>query len=250
MGDAFFHYMEIVFILLPFLALALGVISSIYFLVWWWRHRHERHARAYIHWSLSLFLFYWFQVPAILIGLGRAIIVTDFNLFFALTFPITFLALMFIYLGVVRMSGFKISKSKKTVLAIWFVAATAFFAYQFIWHKGIIQTYILPLGGNIVFYIPMRILIVLTVFRLFFQKDIKKTLLFFGSLGIIGESVLGLARNVFIIVNVLKYPPQAWYTVIAGSKFFFVTQTMSILFLVFGFYFLHRAYHKVRYSTK
>ncbi len=241
--------MKIILTLLPALALFFGVISSVYFLVLWWRHCSERHARAYLYWALALLFFYWFQVPAILVSLGKTVTVTDFNLFFALTFPITFLALMLVYLGVVRMFGFEISKSKKIILGIWFVTAIIFFAYQFILQQGIIQTYALPLGGNIAFYIPIRIVIILSILKLFYETNLKKALLIPGALGVIAESVLGLARNVFIIINVLKYQPQEWYLVIASSKFFFITQTMSILLLVFGFYFLQQAYHRARHTV-
>jgi len=60
------------------------------------------------------------------------------------------------------------------------------------------------------------------------------------------ESALGLLRNFFVIKNTLIYPPQLWYFVIGSSRFFFITQTISIVLLVIGFYFLHLYYHRLR----
>ena len=85
-------------------ALVLGIIVSIYFVIWWWQHRDGRHALSLLYWAIALFLFYWFQVPAILAGFGRVVTVTDFNLFFTLTFPITFVALILVYVGILSIS--------------------------------------------------------------------------------------------------------------------------------------------------
>ncbi|MBI1956850.1 MAG: hypothetical protein HYS44_00095 [Candidatus Niyogibacteria bacterium] len=233
--------MGVVKIILPALALTLGVLTSVYFVVQWWRQRDGRRERALLLWALALFLMYWFQVPAILSGLGKTITVTDFNLFFALTFPITFLALIFIYIGILQISGIRLGKKQMLALSAWFLAAILFFAYQFIVNKGVIQTYLLPLMGNL-FYIFIRALIVFTVIRLLIRPEMQTRVGILGAAAIVTESILGLARNFFIIDQVLTYPPQFWYLAIASSQFFFVTQTLSIILLVFGFYFLHRLY--------
>ncbi|MBI4084977.1 MAG: hypothetical protein HY432_00515 [Candidatus Liptonbacteria bacterium] len=235
-------------IILPSLALTLGVSASVYFFAYWWRHRDDKHSRALLFWAIGLFLMYWFQVPAILTGLGKVITVTDFNLFFTLTLPITFLALIFFLLGIFEISGFDIRRKFKIFLFLWFGVAILFFAYYFIINGGAILTYFLPLGGNIIFYIPLRLIIIATAARIIFRSKLRTAAGIAGVVCVIGESVLGLARNFFIIDNVLKYPPQFWYVVIAQSKFFFITQTLSIIILVFGFYFLHLAYHRLVYG--
>jgi len=238
-------------ILLPSLALALGIFASIYFVFWWWRHRRrdEAHARSLLFWAMGLFLMYWFQVPAILVGLGKTVTVTDFNLFFALTLPITFLALMLFYFGILQISKIDLGRNKKIFLFAWFVFAVAFFAYYFITEKGIINTYVLPLVGNILFYLPIRLLIIVAVIRSLFHSVIKNIYGILGVIGIVIESILGLMRNFFVIETVLDYPPSFWYLAMSGSKFFFVTQTLSIILLVFGFYFLHFAHHRLRYKN-
>ena len=92
-------------IFLPALALALGVAASVYLVILWWQCRGKsEHAKGLLFWAIGLFLMYWFQIPAVLIGSGKIITVTDFNFFFALTFPITFLALIFLYFGILQIS--------------------------------------------------------------------------------------------------------------------------------------------------
>lgn len=236
-------------ILLPSLAFALGVITSVYFAIWWWRHRDGAHARSLLFWAIGLFLMFWFQVPAILVGLGKVITVTDFNLFFSLTFPITFLALMLFYLGVLQISEFNLSRKRKILLFSWFALAVAFFAYNFILNKGVVSTYLLPLAGNIAFYLPIRVMIFVVAIKLLFRPEIRTVSGMMGIIGVAGESILGLTRNLFIIDRVLRYPPQFWYMVISDSRFFLVTQTLSIIILAFGFFFLHRAYHRLRYGS-
>ena len=241
--------MDISRVLLPSLALALGVAASVYFIIRWWRNRDGQHTRALLFWAIGLFLMFWFQVPAILIGLGKVVTITDFNLFFSLTFPITFLALMLFYLGILQISGFDLNKKIKVLLFSWFALAILFFGYSFVLNKGVVSTYFLPLAGNIAFYLPIRTMILVIAIKLLFRPEMKTVSGMLGTLGIAAESMLGLARNFFIVDRVLRYPPQFWYVVIADSRFFFITQTLSIIILVFGFYFLHRAYHRLRYGS-
>ena len=237
-------------VILPSLALTLGVTTSVYFFAWWVRHKDGRHTYSLLSWAFALFLLFWFQIPAILARLGEGITVTDFNLFFTLTFPITFLALLLVYIGILQISGIELGKKQKIALSVWFLSAVAFFVYHFILNKGIIQAYLLPLGGNILFYAVIRILIILTVIRLLSRAEMKTAYGFVGAGAIVVEGILGLARNFFIIKQVLIYPPQFWYLQIAQSQFFFVTQTVSIILLVIGFYFLHLLYHRRLYGKK
>ena len=252
--------MDISRILLSSSALVLGIAASAYFLIWWRRHRGERHARALLFWSIALFLFYWFQVPAILAGFGKVVTVTDFNLFFALTFPMTFLALIMVYLGILQIWGGGggrvrvgetgiMSTRSKILFFVWFVFAITFFAYYFIVRKGIIDTFAFPFVGNLALYLPLRILIIFTAVKLIFRPELRTAYGVLGCAGIISESILGIMRNFFVIKTVLAYPPQFWYVAMTGSQFFFITQTISIILLVCGFYFLHLAYHRLRYSS-
>lgn len=231
-------------VILSSLALTLGVMTSVYFFLWFVRHKDGRHTYSLLSWAFALLLMWWFQIPAILAALGKAITVTDFNLFFTLTFPITFLALLLVYIGILQISGILLGKKQKIALSVWFLSAVAFFVYHLILNKGYIQTYLLPLGGNVAFYIVIRVLIILTILRLLSRAEMKNIYGFVGAGALLTEGVLGLARNFFVIKQVLIYPPQFWYFAIADSRFFFITQTVSIILLVVGFYFLHLLYHR------
>ncbi|KKT40851.1 MAG: hypothetical protein UW30_C0017G0021 [Candidatus Giovannonibacteria bacterium GW2011_GWA2_44_13b] len=224
----------------PALALVLGVLTSIYLFVAWFRHPKKRPAFI-LYWSAGLFLMYWFQVPIILTNLGRTTTITAFNFFFAVTFPVTFLALAMIYWGVLDALNIRLNRMLKVLFLAWLLSAAAFFAYHFIIYHGVISTHILPVVGNLVFYLPLRILIIIALARRVMQMDNKKNLGAFGAAFVIGESVLGIFRNLLIVKYVLAYPPQLWYIVLTSLKIFFILQTASIIFLVFGFIFLHRA---------
>lgn len=235
--------MDISNIILPSLALALGILTSAYFIVWWLKHRDGRRVNALVSWAFALFLMYWFQIPAILVGFGKSIIVTDFNLVFTITFPIVLLALILIYIGILQISGTKLGKKQKIALSVWFLSSIIFFGYYFILNEGIIQTYFFPLGANIAFYLVIRILIIVALIRLLYRVEMRTLYGMLGAGALIIEGLLGIARNFFIIDKVLTFPPQLWYFHIVKSQFIFVTQAMSIILLVIGFYFLHRLYH-------
>lgn len=225
----------------PALALMLGILLSIYLFAVWLRHPSRR-PKFLLFWALALFLMYWFQVPVILTNLGRQATITNFNLFFAITFPITFLALSLIYLGALDVLNLKMRPNSKRLFFLWFLSAIAFFAYQFIVQQGVIQTYTLPLVGNLAFYVPIRILIILTLIG-WIRRGGGSIYGLFGAAGIIGESILGLTRNFLIVKNVLAYPPEFWYVALTNLKIFFILQSTSIILLAIGFFFFHQEYH-------
>src|SRR3989344_9141132 len=130
-------------VIFPGVAFVLGLLVSAYLFIEWLRH--HRRPWFLIYWALALFLMYWFQVPVILTNLGRTTTITAFNFFFAVTFPVTFLALALIFLGVLDALNIQMSRRKKWLFLAWFVSAMAFFAYHFIVRKGVIQTYSLPI---------------------------------------------------------------------------------------------------------
>ena len=154
-------------IFLSALAIILGVATSVYFFISWWRHRDKKKPLALLYWAIALFLMYWFQAPAIFVSFGKSITVTDFNFFFALTLPITFLALILVYSGLIRLAGINLNQKYKILFAVWFLIAVLFFGYHFFIKGGIIKDYLLPIAGNVAFYVPIRILIIVTVLKLF-----------------------------------------------------------------------------------
>ena len=184
-------------------------------------------------------MIYLFQIPVILTSLGRVITVTRFNLFFSLTFPITLLALIFLYWGVLEVIGIRLKPKIRWGFFVWVLAAVLFFGYYFITRKGVIETYALPLVGNIIFYLPLRTLIIVTLVRWLSQTP-KTAYGMLGAAGIIGESTLGIVRNLLVIKNVLTYPPEFWYIALSSLEIFFVLQTIGLFLLVLGFFSFYR----------
>lgn len=234
--------------LFPLAALALGVIVSIYLFVKWLRHEKER-PKFLLLWSLALFLMYWFQVPLALSLLGKAIVLTDFNLYFALTLPITFLSLIFVYIGLLEVLGKRLGKTAKLMFWVWFLSAVVFFGYYFISNEGVIRTYSMPLVGNIVFYLPIRGLIIFILFRHYLKSEGKTLCFAVGAILIGGESIIGIIRNFFVVKTVLSYPPAFWYVAMSSLKIFFILRTSSVIFLSLGFLALHRSSCKSRQKT-
>jgi hypothetical protein len=229
-------------VIFPGLAFVLGLLVSAYLFIEWLRH--NRRPWFLLYWALALFLMYWFQVPVILTNLGKTIVQSDFNFFFAITLPITFVALVFVYWGALNIIGIQVSKKIKLLFLAWFLFALAFFVQQFVVQGGVIQEYSLPLVGNIGFYLPIRLLIIFVLARWLWQASNKTIYGVLGASAIIGESVLGLTRNFLIVKNVLAYPPEFWYVVLAGLDIFFILQTASIILLAIGFFFFHfRQFH-------
>ena len=224
-------------VIFPGVAFVLGLLVSAYLFIEWLRH--HRRPWFLLYWALALFLMYWFQVPVILTNLGKTIVQSDFNFFFAITFPITFVALILIYWGTLNIIGVRLKPKIKLLFFAWFLCALAFFVQQFVIQGGVIQGYPLPLVGNIAFYVPIRVLIILTLGWGLWKSRNKTVYGALGASAIIGESLLGLTRNFLVVKNVLAYPPDFWYVVLAGLDIFFILQTASIILLAIGFFLFH-----------
>ena len=228
----------------PVAALALGILTSAYFLIEWWRA--HRRPRFLLLWAVALFLMYWFQVPTILTGPGKVITVTDFNLFFALTLPITFVALVLVYIGSLEVVGSRLKGRTRTWFLCWFLFAVIFFAYHFIMRKGVIETHTLPFVGNVAFYLPIRMLILFIFVRWLSGPTPKGAYGVLGAAAVIGEGVIGIFRNFLVLKTILVYPPQFWYVALTSSKAFFLLQTLSIILLALGFSLLYRMHQRLR----
>lgn len=233
-----------VWVVFPTLAFVSGIVASGYFLVEWYKHKER--LRFSLLWAVGLFLMYWFQLPVILTNSGRVITVTDFNFFFAITLPVVWVAIFLVYMGSLSVLGFSLKRGQKICLGVWFLAAALFFVYHFVVLRGVISTYSLPLVGNLVLYMPLHVMIIFIFLRKLMQPISGRTAgLLTGAAGVMGASILGIARNFIITRSVLIYPPEFWYVVLTEQKAFFLLQTASIILLVLGFFFLHRWYCKL-----
>lgn len=234
---------------LPSLALVAGICSGGYLLWWSWLHRGTPHARAAILWATALFLMFWGQIPAILIGFGEVIVVNDFNLFFALTFPATLLALVFLYAGVRRIAGRPISQTTQRMLVGWFIVALAYFMVTFVVRGGVIESYASLIIG-VAFFMLLRLYIIKGIWGMIRSEEIRGRDGMLGAGLLITEAFVGLSRNVALIDSFLSRPPQYWYVGLARSPIFFIAMTASIVLLVAGFYYLHVSFLRHASSSR
>ena len=68
--------------------------------------RHKRHG-FYILWSIGILSLGAFQLPFLLANAGARFTLTTFNVFYAITAPLSFLGLLLIYAGLLPISSFK-----------------------------------------------------------------------------------------------------------------------------------------------
>lgn len=217
---------------------------SAYLLVKWLRH--PQRPRFLLFWALSLFLMYWFEVPLILGVLGKVVTVTSFNLFFAMMLPVTFLALVLLYRGTLELLEIRWTKKANTLFFFWFLAAVVFFGYVFTIGGGIIRTYALTLGGTLMFFVPIRALIILTLTKWLWRARDKTISGILGASAIIAESVFGIISNLLIVRNIMVYPPEFWYLALISLKIFFMLRMVNVVLIAFGYFFFCKNYHRPR----
>lgn len=219
--------------------LIVGTLGSLYLLYEWLKHK-RRH-KFYVFWSVGLFILYLFQIPFILVNSGFHLTVTDFNAFYSVAFPLTFLGLILIYLGIRSVSPPRNPKRLKLYLFFWFVLSLLVFSFYFIVRSGYVEDYTIQFLVIFLFFIPTYFLNLFALSRWFKRKDLHKTkLASFGIIIMMLGIFSGLLQAIIAIPKILAYPPQFWFLALTEFKLLFFLQSLGVLLLLFGFLLVHR----------
>ena len=218
--------------------LVLGIVGSVYLFIEWLYHR--RQYRFVLFWSLSLFVHYLFQVPAILANAGVSFTLTDFSVFFAITYPLVFLAYIFIYLGLRSLFPPLSTRRGNIFFSLWFAAFVAIFVA----HKlvGVPVNNVSATIILLLFILPIQFLILRSLVRWFRSGQCLNSLISkIGIVVIIAAVLAKMGQALFVFNNILKYPPDFWFVAISSSQTLFISQSLSTLLLLIGFFFVHQS---------
>lgn len=221
------------------LALVAGFVGGFFLLIEWLRHGRKH--PFILMWSVALLLLNWFQVPSMLSAMGWQLIYTDFNVLFLWSTQFNFLAYLLIYFAIRSFSCNPIKKrASYLILGAWFAGGLLY--YHLIYFGGrAIQSPWELVGGLILFFIPIHLIILKLLFGACMGKS--RNLTTRSRLGVrflITASVLALSRFLFVMYCASIYPPSSILSLARAHWFYVNTQTLGILGLVFGFFFLHK----------
>jgi hypothetical protein len=215
-------------------ALLIGILGGLYFFCEWLRHKH---ASAFF-WALGLFCLFLFQIPAILGDAGVRFVLTQFNLFFAVSFPISFFGLIMIYFGILSLTE-PFPRNAYLVFSVWFSASLLFFTKYFFLNQTVTSHW--PLYGAILlFFLPVHILNLWALFSFSIANQCPRNCPYMLGITALTLSLLcGIGRNIVLLKWFATYPPAFWFLALQPEILFWLQISGSVLLLA-GFLLLHR----------
>lgn len=227
---------------LSLVGVGFGLISSVYLVYDWLKHRREQ---TYILlWAIGLTLFYIFLIPFIPVNFGQTVFLDEWSNFFSSAIPLVFLGWVFVYWGIARMKSFattgKTSAKSALFLVLWVLTSLIFYAIRFSptqYEKA------LSIIGIVAFFIAIHVLILVTLWKWFKVErrwGNKQT-----NVGIIVISlaiILSAVRYLIILGGLTKLPQGFWFLTIADFDIGFILRSVVVILLAIGLLLVHRRY--------
>jgi hypothetical protein len=217
--------------------LVVGVAGSAYLFAEWLRHGH-RHAFM-LFWATGLLLLDWFLIPTVLAETGEHMVLTDFNPLFALSFPLTFLGFVLVYAGMRSLMRAPLTRAAYAALFIWFLASLVYFGFLFR-DAHTIQSRAFSLAAIALFFLPVQLMNLSAFSKVYRRRDIFAAALSrSGIVLMIVSAVVGIARNLYAVHEILVYPP-AFAVVVLFSPSWLIAEAGGVALLVAGFALVQR----------
>ncbi|MDE2226367.1 MAG: hypothetical protein KGJ89_00180 [Patescibacteria group bacterium] len=224
--------------------LAIGVIACFFFFIEWLKHKHHKFL---LYWSLGFLGIYWFQIPAILFHAGASFTLSDFNLFYSISFPLAFIGLVAIYKGIRSVGFLKPGWIKNYHLWIWMILSLAVFGTYVYLFGSAPDNYVIEFLVVFLFFLPVYFLNMYGLIQ--WKRDWKAVATKTINAGIVLMFVgllIGLSENFLALRQILMYPPQFWFLAVASSRVMYLLQSVGMVFMITGFFFTHHGFKRMK----
>lgn len=220
------------------LSIAAAIGGSLFLFREWIASGRKR--AAFLFWTIALASLFVFQVPTVLfIAATHPYTVSDFNVFYAITLPLSFFGIIMEFFGVLALTR-PISKRIYTIFTLWFFGAIAFFDYEFMPGK-IVMSHAVPNTAIAGYFLPLNMIAFWAVSLLAIRTKINASRrLRLGLISIAFSFLAGLARNILMLEGFAKFPPMFWFLALQ-SPLFFALQLAGTAFLITGFLLVSRS---------
>jgi hypothetical protein len=213
--------------------IVVGILFGAIFL-WYWFSTGKKNIFLF-YWSLGLFSWNFAQLPTIMAMVGGNKVITNYNLFFAIAVPITFIGRIFIHFGLRFFLGLKTTKRTIFLFTVWFVLFVLYYLYFFLINEYMVTTTIV-LFEMILFFIPVSFLsLYLCICKLktginsySYSSKVSIVILILFSLAV-------MFNYAYFIKASYYYPIEIFHVLVRASYPYIITRlaTMSLLFLCF-----------------
>lgn len=217
--------------LLVTLIFLIGIFFSLILFVFWLAN--SRKDSFALYWGLGFLLWNWSQIPTMLSLSGESVVLTDFNLFFAITIPLSFLARIFIHFGLRSVLGYKNTRKVVLQFLAWFVAFILYYIYFFVVSGHASSEAVFY--EMVLFFIPMSLLSMYWIIREYRKNtaydDVKKTAFIFFIL----FTIAVIANYVYFIFASYIYPIELFHVLVRASYPYLAARLASMVLLFINF---------------
>ena len=199
---------------------------------------HDYKYPAILLWSLGLLCLDWYQVPTLMALFGVPVVLSNFNPFFSLALPISFLGF-----GLICLGSFSIISKMRPIhilfLAAWFVAALIF--YGFYYNTSLTpQTVWSVIDSNILFFVPIFLLNCIVGISLYRKITLRSASSIKAGIALyVFAACCGLVRCGLSIFFGLTHQPDL-SALAFFSPAYILTQIIGLVFFLVSFYIIHK----------
>jgi|SRR3989344_1140053 len=224
---------------LSIMVLLYGLLGGAYLFYEWYKHGCNK--RPLLYFSLAMIGLYLFEIPTILEYSGIQIVFSRFNSFFALAFPLNFIARVLIASAIFILASPKLYAKWRPYFFGWMLAATVYYVLIFQGQEPLAGRWPIIISISL-FYLPLHVLTMALV-AYWLGRD-KREMGFVSMAGLVLIAigvVIAIWRCFLVIQALLNYPPHFWFLAYSSGALF-ATEVVYLLCLLIGFFLVHKRY--------
>lgn len=221
--------------------LLFAVVTAVYFFQEW--YAHHKHHPFFLYWGIGVLLLYLLQVPLTAANFGVRLNLAQFSGYFALTIPLSFAGLLFIYVGVRQASGYQLTHWQHLGVLLWFVASMLVFGYFFVLKRGELTNHLVFYLSIFAFFLPLYVLELTATLRWLVALRRCSVCAGAGVAVLMVSGLVGIVARGMLFWRILAYPPRLWFFAANFPALFFM-RLAGLALLLTSFILIHRSWHR------
>lgn len=221
----------------------LGLFVGLAFFIDWLIGRPAR--MFLLPWAFGLFLLHWLQLPAILASSGSLVYVPDVNVFITFAFPLSFIGLVLIYAGMMSIAPPQHRHTYDALIILELGIALLVYLASLLTTSGAQSNFVLIIITNLLFFLPMRLLILLSAWQWHQRLDPAVRAGHIGLLFLMGWAAASILNHALLLPRLLAYPQEFWFVAYVNYQLLYFMEAISIPMLLLGLLLLRFSHARI-----
>lgn len=229
--------------LISILVFGLGLLAGLLFFLDWLIGRPAR--MFLLPWAFGLLVLQWLQLPAILASSGSTVLVTTLNTFIAFAFPLSFIGLVLLYAGMMSIAPPQHRHTFDALIILELAVALVVYLAALFTTGAAQSNFVLVIVTNLLFFLPIRLLILLSAWQWRQRLDPSVRVGHLGLLLLMGWSLAGILNHALLLPRLIAYPQEFWFVAYVNYQLLYFLEAVSIPMLVMGLLLLRFSYKRI-----